>query len=70
MKNEESTKVRYERLLSLRQVKEITGVSATTLWRWQRAGRFPLRRSLSNCRIAWLESEVLEWVRTRPSVRV
>lgn len=70
MKNELMAMYAQDRLLSLRQVKAITGVSSTTLWRWQRTGRFPLRRSLSNSRIAWLESEVMEWIRTRPSVRI
>jgi prophage regulatory protein len=32
--------------------------SKVTLWRWERAGRFPKRVVLSHQKIAWLESEV------------
>ncbi|MCC5648160.1 AlpA family phage regulatory protein [Nostoc sp. CHAB 5824] len=55
-------------LLSLKEVKERIGVSSTTLWRWQSSGNFPARRQLSGNKIAWLESEVNEWIQTRPVV--
>jgi prophage regulatory protein len=58
-----------ERFLSLREVREMIGVSAATLWRWQREGRFPRRRLISRGRVAWLASEVAEWMRTRPLAR-
>jgi predicted DNA-binding transcriptional regulator AlpA len=32
----------------------------------QRRGQFPQARQLSPNRIAWLESEILEWVASRP----
>lgn len=64
--DEEKTK---ERMLSSKEVRAITGVAHSTLWRWQQEGRFPLRRILGTNRIGWLESEVMVWVRTRPSVK-
>jgi prophage regulatory protein len=37
------------------------GVSATTIWRWEKAGRFPRRVQLGpNCN-GWLESELDAW---------
>ncbi len=56
-----------ERFLSQREVKELVGVSVTTLWRWQRQGLFPQRRILGTGRVAWLASEIAEWMRTRPA---
>ncbi len=38
----------------------------TTLWRKVRAGEFPPPRALSENRKAWLESELLKWVESRP----
>ena len=38
-----------------------TGVSSTTLWRWEKKGLFPKRIPLGpNCK-GWLESEVNKW---------
>jgi predicted DNA-binding transcriptional regulator AlpA len=56
------------------------GVSSATLDRWEAAGHFPKRRVLGvekpvrykdghtkayNCRVAYLDSEVEEWMRSR-----
>ncbi|MCB7130079.1 MAG: AlpA family phage regulatory protein [Candidatus Brocadiales bacterium] len=45
------------------ECKRITGLSRTTRWRLERAGLFPKRRQISPGLIAWLESEVQEWLR-------
>ncbi len=58
-----------EGFLSLQDVKALVGVSASTLLRWECEKRFPLRRTLGSNSVRWLESEVMEWVRTRPAVR-
>ncbi len=51
-----------ERLLRFPQVKEITGLSRTTVWRWEKAGKFPKSRAMSSRMTVWKESEVLEWL--------
>jgi len=56
-----------DRLLSLKEVKERTGISSTTLWRWQREGAFPARRRVNGYKIAWLESEIDRWIKTLPA---
>lgn len=38
------------------------GVSNTTLLRWEKAGRFPRRLRLGGTRVAWLKSEVDNWL--------
>jgi prophage regulatory protein len=44
----------------------MTGISAATIWRMERQGEFPARRQLTEGRVGWLDTEVEEWLRTRP----
>lgn len=46
----------------------VIGLSNATLWRLENSGKFPRRRQLTPGRVGWLESEVLDWVRSRPAV--
>ena len=56
-----------DRFLSEKEILDgIVPWSRTTLWRKVRAGDFPPPRALSENRKAWLESEVLKWVESRP----
>jgi prophage regulatory protein len=43
----------------------ISGLSRTTRWRLEREGAFPKRRRISPNACAWLESEIMEWLRER-----
>lgn len=54
------------RFLSKPDVLNITGLSHVTQWRMEKRGEFPQRRQISPGRVGWLESEVLEWMNTRP----
>jgi prophage regulatory protein len=56
--------------ISERTVCELTGLSRTTIWRLQREGSFPIRRALSPGKVAWLESEVEQWIESRPQIRL
>jgi prophage regulatory protein len=40
-------------------------VSYPTIWRWEKAGKFPARRRLGPNIVGWLESEVDEWIASR-----
>jgi prophage regulatory protein len=56
-----------DRLMSLPEVQRATGgLGRTTIWRLERAGKFPQRRQVVGTRVAWMESEVLAWVQARP----
>ena len=56
-----------DRFLSERFILEkIVPWGRTTIWRKVRAGEFPPPRAISENRKAWLESEVLKWVESRP----
>jgi prophage regulatory protein len=58
-----------EKFLSRPEVLDRIGVSFPTIWSWMKAGKFPLAREMSGNdgkRVGWLESEVNDWIRSRP----
>jgi len=46
-------------------VREITGLSPSTVRRLEMAGEFPKRVKLSKAAVGWLEADVLAWVEAR-----
>jgi prophage regulatory protein len=42
-----------------------TGLSRSTIWRLERRGEFPRRHRISTNAVAWIEEEVMTWIRTR-----
>jgi prophage regulatory protein len=42
-----------------------TGLSRSTIWRLERRGEFPRRHWISINAVAWIEEEVMTWIRTR-----
>ena len=54
------------KILRIRNVTEATGLSRTTLWRLERRGDFPRRVRLGPNSIGWIETEVEEWIESRP----
>jgi len=57
-----------EQFLSKGAVREMTALSDATVKRLEIAGDFPARRLVAGRRVAWLASEVTEWMRTRTKV--
>jgi predicted DNA-binding transcriptional regulator AlpA len=55
------------RLMRLPEVLRATGLSRSTIWRLERSGAFPKRRTLSPSTVGWLEQEILHWISTRTS---
>ena len=53
------------RILRLRQVKDMVGLSKTTLYARIGEGSFPRPISLGGRSVGWLESEVVEWQNAR-----
>lgn len=47
---------------------KITGLSMTTLWRWECEGNFPARIRLSTHSVGWRRSDIEAWLATRPTV--
>ena len=54
------------KIMRLPDVVDATGLSPTTIWRWERAGRFPRRRQVGPNAVGWMSDEIQEWIRARP----
>jgi prophage regulatory protein len=59
---------RAERFIREAECREISGLSRSTRWRLERAGKFPRRRQISIGCTGWLASEVADWLADRKAV--
>jgi len=50
------------KLLRINQIKELTGLSRSTLERMSKEGAFPQKITLGPNSVAWFEREVMEWI--------
>ncbi len=57
--------IENERLLRRDEVLRLTGLSKSTLNKMVKEGTFPAPVRIGERAVAWRESEVLEWIRTR-----
>jgi prophage regulatory protein len=53
------------KLLRFGAVRERTGLSRSTVWRLERRGVFPRHVKISANIVAWLEEDVVAWIRSR-----
>lgn len=53
------------RFLRQPEVLERIGVSWVTILRWEKQGLFPQRRKIGPRLVAWLESEIDQWIADR-----
>src|SRR5262245_15503857 len=53
------------KLLRFTAVRERTGLSRSTVWRLERRGAFPRHIRVSANIVAWLEEDVVEWIRSK-----
>jgi prophage regulatory protein len=53
------------KLLRFTAVRERTGLSRSTVWRLERRGAFPKHIRVSANIVAWLEEDVVEWIRAK-----
>jgi prophage regulatory protein len=54
------------KIIKLKDVIELTGLSRSTIWRLERQGNFPQRVHLGERSMGWLEEEVDAWLNSRP----
>jgi predicted DNA-binding transcriptional regulator AlpA len=54
-----------DRILRIGEVLKLTGLSAATLWREVKAGRFPTPVPISTRGKGWLASEAYAWLAMR-----
>ncbi|WP_183361243.1 helix-turn-helix transcriptional regulator [Geomonas limicola] len=50
------------------KIREVTGLSRTTVWRLERLGQFPHRIRLSPGRVGYRRSEIESWLAVRQAV--
>lgn len=71
-----SNALQIPRMLPLKQVIHYTGLSSTTIYDMldKRSNRydhtFPIQVKLSKGRVAWVESEVAQWIESKIAARV
>ena len=53
-----------DRILRIKEIIEMTGISRTTIWRMERKGEFPARVKLGENSVGWRESEVNNWFKS------
>jgi predicted DNA-binding transcriptional regulator AlpA len=63
--NTEPSMKQAERILRIKKVIELTGLSRTTIWRMERKGEFPARVQLGVGSVGWRYSEVNGWIKAR-----
>lgn len=54
-----------DRIIRAKEVQDLTGLSRTTLWRFENKGEFPRRVSLGASNVGWKLSEVQRWISER-----
>ncbi len=54
------------RLLRFNELQSLVGLSRSTIFRLEKANKFPRRIRLSSQSIAWAEDEVAAWLAERP----
>lgn len=57
-----------KKILRKKEVRQITGLSDTTLWRLERDSCFPRRLRLGGA-VGWLEEEVEAWIEEKAAGR-
>lgn len=65
MTDDQNNPIATRRLLRLKHVKERTGMGRSTIYTRIREGAFPRAISLGGASVAWIESEVEEWISAR-----
>jgi prophage regulatory protein len=60
-----NTSTNTPRLLRLTEVRYVTGLSKSSIYIYMTAGTFPRSMALGSRSVAWLESEVSQWVHDR-----
>ena len=56
-------------LIRLKQVKEKTGLSRSSIYQFIKEGKFPAQVKLGQRAAAWVDSEVDDWINVRISNR-
>ena len=55
-----------DRFILQTERRQMTGISDVSWWRMEKNNSAPKRRQISPGRVAWLESEIIAWMESRP----
>jgi len=55
-----------DRIVRDEEVQRLVGLSRSTIWREEKAGRFPKRIKISRQAVGWRLKDIQEWLRSRP----
>jgi len=58
------------RILRFPEVKALTGLSRSTIWRLEKLGDFPQRIRCGLRGVGWLESEIAEYINGRERIKL
>lgn len=56
-------------IIRLPEVRRISGLSTTSIYRLMGQDRFPRQRVIGMGAVGWIASEIYDWVSTRPKVQ-
>ncbi|HCT5877084.1 TPA: AlpA family phage regulatory protein [Morganella morganii] len=51
--------------IDFKEVKRLTGLSRSTIYAYENAGKFPKRTAFTKRTVRWEESEVIQWIAER-----
>jgi prophage regulatory protein len=50
------------KIIRLKDVKELTSLSESSIWRREQEGKFPIRRHLGGRAVGWFFDEITQWL--------
>ncbi|TKF31282.1 helix-turn-helix transcriptional regulator [Enterovibrio norvegicus] len=53
------------RILRVKEISELLGLSKSTIWRMRRDGLFPAPLKIGPRAVGWRESDVTDWIKSR-----
>ena len=65
MISSKNQKIESNRLIRRTEVQSKTGLGASSIYAMMKQGKFPQCMSLSERRVAWLESDIDQWIAER-----
>lgn len=57
--------MKSEKIMRLPEVRQMTGLSISTIWRKEKEGSFPKRISIGPRAVGWLLSEIGGWIEAK-----
>jgi prophage regulatory protein len=56
------------KMLRLDEVMKMTGLSRSSIYRYESSSTFPKRRRVGPNAVRWLDTDVEEWMQSRPAI--